>query len=182
MSQIFAEPRHQLTDEDREMMRNLVIDSSNFDQWFHDTRKNKPQKDQVLACYETWAELVDGNLKRDIIHLLMTTDNAGETGPRLLQKLAGATTESSLEVIKEMTNDLLSGMGSEGVASKPYSMHCRFFYYTWRECMPQSDPHWWSTSLVEAYRPTDDEIDKAIGERQEDVEPVMDKNDTCGDT
>ena len=182
MNQIFADTLHPLTDEDKAMMKTLVIDASNFDQWFHDARKNRPQRDQVLACYETGAEFVDGNLKRDVVHLLMTTDNAGETGPRLLQKLASTTSESSLAIIKEMAKDLLSGMGSEEVALKPYPMHCRFFYYTWRECIPENDPHWWSTSLIDVYKPTDEEI-SAIMEpaNLEDDLLVIDKNEDCGD-
>lgn len=127
----------------------LVIDQSNFNQYFFDARTNPPKKGQVLACYETKADFVDGNLKRDIIHLLMTNPKAGESTTRLLNKVGGATHKSSIDVIKQMTSDLLSGMSSDDVSKKPYEMHCQFFYYTQKELIP-NDPHWWSTSLIDA--------------------------------
>jgi hypothetical protein len=138
-----------LTDEEREALKELVIDENNFDEYFFDARKHGPKLGQILACYDANAEFVDGNLKRDLIHLLMTNHKGGEASIRLLQKLGGATSTSALPVVKEMMRDLLSGKSSDEVAAKAYSFQCQFFYYTWRECMPKDDPHWWSTALVD---------------------------------
>ena len=127
----------------------LVIDDSNFDEYFFDVRKHKPQQGHVLACYDAIAEFVDGNLKRDIIQLLLQNNKAGETAPRLMQKLAGATNKSAIKVIKEILSDLIAGMSLEEVAQKPYEFHCQHFYYTRKEYLPIGDPHWWSTSLLD---------------------------------
>jgi hypothetical protein len=133
----------------KEGLKTLVIDETNFDQYFFDCYKHAPRPGQILACYDAEADLVDGNLKRDIIHLLMTKNRAGQITVRLLQKLAGATTDSAVKVIKEIVSDLMSGMSTEVVANKPYNFQCQYFYYTYRECMPKGDPHWWSTALVD---------------------------------
>lgn len=156
-----------LTDEEREALKSLVIDETNFNQYFSDARKHRPKPGQILACYEASADLVDGNLKRDIIHLLMTNKKAGESCPRLLQKLGGATPNESLKVIKEMMYDLLAGMGTDEVADKPYSYQCQFFYYTWRECMPKNDPHWWSTALVDVSGWDDSDLDRIFPDEED---------------
>lgn len=132
-----------------ESLKTLEIDESNFDQYFFDTRKHKPKPGQVLACYESMADLVDGNLKRDIIHLLMTKEQTATRCVALLQKLAGATDKSAVKVVKEMMTDLLSGKSTDEVAAKPYELQCRYYYYCYKQCMPTDDPRWWSTSLID---------------------------------
>lgn len=125
----------------------LVIDESNFHEHFFDARKNAPKPGQVLACYESFAEFVDGNLKRDVLHLLLNTTKA-EAGQRLLQKVAGATAESALRVVQEMTKDLISGQSPAEVAAKPYEFHLQMFYYTDPSNVPQDDPRWWAPQMV----------------------------------
>ncbi len=127
----------------------LIIDSSNFDEYFFDVRKHKPKPGQVLVCYDAIAEFVDGNLKRDIIQLLLQNDKAGETAPRLMQKLAGAVLDDSMKVVKKMLQDLILGMTIDDVATKPYEFHCQHFFYTKKQYIPRNDPHWWSTSLID---------------------------------
>jgi len=127
----------------------LVIDDSNFEEYFFDVRTNKPKPGQVLACYDAIAEFIDGNLKQDIIQLLLQNNRAGETAPRLMQKLAGATVETSMSVVKEMLNDMIAGMPPSEVARKPYEFHCQHFYYTQKEYLPDNDPHWWSSCLID---------------------------------
>jgi len=143
-------------------LEKLEIDESNFEDYFFDVRHNKPKPGQVLACHESLADLIDGNLKRDFIHVLMHSKKGGSGGPRLLQKLAGATEESSYALTKSILGDLLSGMSTDEVASKPYEFRCQHFYYTWRGCIPTNDPHWWSASLIDVRRWTDEEIDGFI--------------------
>lgn len=130
-------------------LSDLVIDESNFNQYFFDTRHHPPKPGQILACYEAKADFIDGNLKRDIIHILISKDNASQSAVQLMQKLAGATDLASIDVIKSIMKDLYSGMSTEEVAAKPYEFQFRYFYYTYRQCMPKNDPHWWSTSLVD---------------------------------
>ena len=153
---------NELTKEEREALKTLVIDESNFSDYFFDVDRHGPQKGQVLACYESSADFIDGNMKRDIIHLLLTNEKAGETCPRLMQKLAKATPESAIQVIKDMTKDLLSGMGTDAVAEKPYHFDLRAFYYTWKECMPEHDRHWWSSCLIDVRQPDNEQLEKLL--------------------
>lgn len=133
----------------KESLKTLVIDEKNFDDHFFPCVSNAPRPGQILACYDAKADFIDGNLKRDIIHLLMTKDRAAEPTVRLMQKLAGATNDTAIQVVKEMLKDLMSGMSSDEVAEKPYDFQCQHFYYTYRECLPEGDPHWWSTALID---------------------------------
>lgn len=148
-------------------MSDLIIDETNFDQYFFDTRKHKPKPGQVLACYEAAAELVDGDLKRDLLCLLMTTDKA-EAAQRLLQKLGGASYEDSVRVCREMTEDLVNGMLPEEVAEKPYRYRYQSFYYTNLEYVPDNDPHWWSSSLIDIRLPENLDL-TFVDENQEEA-------------
>ncbi len=154
----------------------LIIDESNFDEYFFDVRKHKPKPGQVLACYDAIAEFVDGNLKRDVIQLLLQNDKAGETTPRLMQKLAGSVLEDSMKVVKEILKDLISGMTIDDVASKPYEFHCQHFFYTDRQYIPQNDRRWWSTSLIDV-REVDESGNPIAAESDKDakINPSSDK-------
>lgn len=127
----------------------LVIDETNFDQHFFDVRRHGPRKGQVLACYTSFAEFVDGNLKRDILHILLNTDKV-EAASRVLQKVGGVTAKDSRRIVSEMCNDLLNGLSPAEVAAKPYEMQIEMFYYTDLTLVPTDDPHWWHTKIIEA--------------------------------
>ena len=127
----------------------LIIDETNFDQYFFDARKNKPQHGQVLACFEAVAELMDGTLKQDRLNLLVASPKGGEFAPKLMQKITGASEEDSVKVAKEMTLDLLNGMDKASVLAKPYEFVCKMYYYTQKEYIPQNDRRWWSTSFID---------------------------------
>jgi len=133
----------------KEDIKTLVIDDKNFSHYFFDVRKYGPKPGQVLACYETKADLIEGDLKSDIINLLTKNDGAGGKASILLRKLAGATEKSSIEVVKSIINDLLNGLNEEDVAKKPYEMHCQYYFYTFKDCLPTNDPKWWSASLID---------------------------------
>ena len=146
----------------------LIIDESNFDQYFYYVRTNKPKPAQVLVCYEAIAEFVDGNLKRDTIQLLLQNSKAGETAPRIMQKLAGAVEADSIRVVKEMLGDLIGGMTIEEVAAKVYEFHYRHFYYTEKQYIPENDPHWWSQSMIDVRH-----IDGDVGDITEPIGKLL---------
>lgn len=126
----------------------LIIDETNFNEYFFDVRTHSPQKGQTLACYQAIAEFVDGNLKRDIINLLINTDKV-EAAQRILQKIGNTSEKDSIRIVREMCDDLLSGMTEDEVAEKPYEMVMEAYYYTDPDLVPSNDPHWWSTSLMQ---------------------------------
>jgi len=131
------------------MIDDLVIDESNFKEYFFDVREHPPKPDQVMACFEAIAEFVDGNLKRDIIQLLMYNDSGAEKSANLIHKIGGAKWEDAVRIVREMAEDLSSGMRPIEVTEKPYEYRYHQFFYTEKQYVPDNDPHWWSTSLVD---------------------------------
>lgn len=128
------------------MTDELVIDASNFDQYFRDVRKCRPERDDVMARYSAIAEFIDGMMKRDIIDLLLNKDKA-VPATQLLRKIGGAIERDAVRVCKEICQDLASGMTSEEVEKKPYKYTMEFFYYTKKKYVPTDDPHWSIISL-----------------------------------
>jgi len=127
-------------------MTELIIDESNFHEHFFEVNRNhKPQRGQTMAKYTAIVEFVDGNLKRDILNLLVNTQKAQEC-TILLRKLGGAVEGDALRVCREMAEDLHSGMSVEEVAKKIYKYTFEQFYWTKPENVPDDDPHW---SLIE---------------------------------
>jgi hypothetical protein len=126
---------------------NLVIDESNFSEYFFDVNKHAPKKGQIMARYTATAFLEDGNLKRDLIDLLMKP-NKGEAVTRVMKVLGGAITRDSYRVPREMAADLLSGMTPDEVAAKPYKYTFENFYWTERGIVPDNDPHWYTIPIL----------------------------------
>jgi hypothetical protein len=125
-------------------MSDIVITNENFSQHFHDVRTNSPKRGQVMARYAATAELVDGDLKRDIIDMLCLHEQI-ESVMKILRKLAGATEKDAIKIPLEMSRDLLT-MTPDEVAAKPYPYVCEFFFYTKKELIPV-DPHWTCISI-----------------------------------
>lgn len=139
-------------------MSELIIDENNFNEYFFDVRMNKPKKGQVLACYEHMAELVDGDLKRDVLNLLLYNDNAAISSPRLLQKLACASYVSSYDVVENMVKDLLEGMKNEDILEKSYPFILQMHFWTKKEYIPDDDPHWSTIQIVKGLENYDGQV------------------------
>jgi hypothetical protein len=120
----------------------LVIDESNFTQYFRDCRNNRPEKGDILAKFTAIAEFVDGRMKKDIIDLLYNKDNKVNAAIQVMRKLGCATEKDSIRICKEICQDLFSGMKFEEVESKVYKYQMESFYYTKKEYVPVGDPHW----------------------------------------
>jgi hypothetical protein len=128
------------------MSSELVIDQSNFSQYFHDVRTNQPKRGQVMARYAATADLIDGGLKRDLIDILCLHETP-ETVVKLMRKIGCATERDSWLVPLNMARDLLSGETPDVVAEKPYKFVCEAFFYTQKENIPLDDPHWSCVTL-----------------------------------
>ena len=125
----------------------LVIDQSNFDQYFFDVRTHKPKRGEILARYTASAEFIDGRLKKDVIDLIYNRDKA-EAATRVMRKLGFATEREALRVCKELAKDLAHGMTPKEVEEKIYKYQVEVFYYTQKEYVPTDDPHWSIISLT----------------------------------
>lgn len=131
--------------------KELVIDDSNFDQYFFDIRRNKPQPGQVMACYTGIAELInaapDGREKENLVDLLMQTNKA-EASAQVMRKLFFASESDALRVPIQIIEDLLSGMNKEQVLEKAYKYTLNMYFYVKPEHIPFDDPHWSSVNLM----------------------------------
>jgi predicted transcriptional regulator len=119
-------------------------EKNNFDQYFFDVRINKPQKNQVLVKYSAMAELVDGVMKKNLIELCKKDKVHAAT--QVMRKLAGSCEIDSVRVLKEMCQDIISGMSDEEVEKKIYKYKFEMFYYTEKKYIPD-DPHWSAISI-----------------------------------
>ena len=123
------------------------INESNFDQYFKDVRKHKPERGEIIAQYSASAELIDGNEKRQIISLLISTENKMEATAQVMRKLLCASELDAYRVPRMMAEDLLKGMDEDEVASKPYKFTFEMFFYAKPEHIPE-DPHWSKISVL----------------------------------
>ena len=128
-------------------MSDLVINESNFNEYFFDVRLHKPKPKQVMASYTVIAELNDGPEKRQIIELLRLTDKVS-SAIQIVQKGLSAKERDSYRLLREMAEDLLSGMSVEDVAAKPYQFTMELCFWTQVEHIPRNDPHWACVSIL----------------------------------
>ena len=101
-------------------MSELVIDETNFDQYFRDIKTSKPQKGDVMAVYRATAELVTGPLKEQIVDALSTEDIGAKKSVQLAVKLARTNRKEAVRLVKEICRDLFGGMNKDNVISKSY--------------------------------------------------------------
>jgi hypothetical protein len=125
----------------------LVIDDSNFDEYFHDVRKTSPQEGEVMVCYSQSAEFVEGTEKRHMIQLLKM-DGKIEPATQVMRKLLFACDKDAIRVPKEMLKDMVAGMTDDEVAEKPYDYTVEMYFYTKPEYLPEDDPHWTQITIV----------------------------------
>ena len=122
------------------MEDDIEITPENFDQYFLDVRRHRPEKGLVMAKYTAIAEFVDGQHKRDIINLLKM--DKAVAASQVMRKIHCAREPDCYRVCREMCEDLLSGMSEEQVEQKAYEYVFQAFYYAKREHVPTNDPHW----------------------------------------
>lgn len=123
-------------------MSDLIIDDSNFSQYFRDVLVSKPQKGDVLACYKAVAELVDGDLKDQVVESLFLDKIGASKAVALMTKLGRAPRKEAIKLIKTICQDLYNGMPKNLVLAKTYEYLFEIFYYTKEEYVPKDDQHW----------------------------------------
>ncbi len=124
----------------------LVIDTSNFSEYFFDVRRFGPQTGQIMAKFSAVALFGDGPEKKDVIKLLKM--NKAEAAAMVMKKIHCAREPDCYRVCKEMCNDLLAGMSDDEVSKKDYEFVLEAFYYTKREYVPEGDPQWETIDLI----------------------------------
>lgn len=125
----------------------LVIDESNFDDYFFDATKHRPQPGQVLAKFTAVATFGSGPHKRDVIHLLKV-DKAKQAAA-VMEKIHHAKVPDSYRVCRQICEDLLNGMSVDEVENKEYEYVFEMVYWTSRQFVPKNDPHWETLKIVD---------------------------------
>lgn len=123
-------------------MDELVIDQSNFGEYFFDVKKNGPKPGQVMARYLARAELVSGDEKGYLIDVLLTNPMGAEMGMQIARNAFAAQELEGVKLLKAMATDLMNGMSRQQVLEKPYAYTLEKFYWTKEEYVPKNDPHW----------------------------------------
>ena len=130
-----------------EATEELVIDESNFDQYFFDVRKHKPKKGQIMAKYTAIAAFEKCNEKENIVDLLSKTDKA-LPAMQVMRKLLFASEEDSVKVLMAMSKDYLETKDRDFVINNPYKYKMEMFYYVDPKYIPRDDPHWSTVSIL----------------------------------
>jgi hypothetical protein len=126
-------------------MEDLIIDETNFEEYFHDVRKCRPMQGHIMAKYSAVAELIDGEGKKDILYLLKL--NQAHAASAVMRKMYGAIEPDCYRVCREIVEDLMVMTEAE-VLKKPYKFILEFFYYVKKEYVPKDDPHWQIIDLI----------------------------------
>lgn len=123
-------------------MSELIIDDTNFDQYFKDVLTNRPQPGDIMACYKAIAELRNGDLKEQIVESLFLENIGPKKAVTLMTKLGKAPRQEAIKVVKNIFMDLYNGMSKNMVIAKTYEYLFEIFYYTKEEYVPKNDKHW----------------------------------------
>jgi len=130
----------------KEMESSLIIDNSNFSQYFFDVRKFGPKHGQIMSKFSAIAVFGEGPEKRDIIKVLRK--DKAEAAAMVMRKIHCAKEPDCYTVCREICEDLISGMSENAVAKKEYEFVIEAFYYTNREYVPKGDPHWETIDII----------------------------------
>lgn len=122
------------------MTDEFVIDENNFEEYFFDVRRHKPQRGQIMARFGAYAEFIDGMMKKNIIDLLKK--DKALAAIQVMRKLGCAVERDAIRICKEVCDDLASGMTDDEVEKKIYNYEMESFYYTKKEYVPLDNPHW----------------------------------------
>lgn len=121
------------------------ITNENFDKYFFDVRRHRPQAGQIMAKFTAAAVFGDGPEKWDIIRLLKI--GKVQQAVMVMRKIHGAREPDCYRFCREICDDLLNGMTDQQVAEKEYEFVMELFFYTRREYVPD-DPHWQTIDLI----------------------------------
>ena len=83
------------------MEEELIITAENFEQYFKDVRRCKPERGEIMVCYAHAAELVKANEKRHMIHLLKLPGKM-EAATQVMRKLLFSCEVDAFRVPKMM--------------------------------------------------------------------------------
>jgi hypothetical protein len=123
------------------MADDVIIDDSNFEQYFKDASKHRPEKGECLAIFKSMAELVNGDIKQEVILAVTTNEYGGQGAVQTLMKKCNMSYKEALRVCKEICQDCTT-LSEQEVLDKPYKFLFEKQYYTHKDFVPKDNPHW----------------------------------------
>lgn len=123
------------------MKADPIIDDDNFSEYFKDVSSHKPERGECLAIFRSMAELVNGEIKQDVLQAVTTNMYGGQGAVQTLIKKCNMSYKEALRVCKEICQDRLN-MSDDEVLEKPYKFLFEKQYYTKKEYVPKDSPHW----------------------------------------
>lgn len=123
-------------------MDEVIIDETNFNQYFREVEKNRPEAGDVLVAYRTMADFCDGDLKEQVVEALFEEKIGPTKAVKLMRRLGKASNREAFRVVKNIFMDLYNGMSKTMVIAKTYEFMVEIYYYAKEEYIPKDDVHW----------------------------------------
>jgi hypothetical protein len=127
-----------------------MMDATYDETQFFPIETHRPLKGQVMASYAAMAEFIDGEDKRAIVEAVQRSGASVLSAVKLMRKRCHATEVDATRVLKEIIQDLQSGMSVDEVVGKPYRFTVELFYYVEPKNIPEDDPHWSQITLLQS--------------------------------
>lgn len=124
------------------MDKDILIDASNFDKYFRNTRISKKKKNDVVVMFYSSATFSKGKLKEEIVNLLSTEFNSVNKCLGKLFKFAYAPYSEGLKICKSIVKDYIDGMSKDDIINKEYPFVLQMFFYTKEKYIPSNDKRW----------------------------------------
>lgn len=120
----------------------LIIDETNFSEYFRDPSKFSPRHGDILVRYRAKADFISGDDKKDVIYQLCNSSFGAKSAIQIIKKLGKTNEKEALSVAKRICEDLYGGMKDEEVLAKPYSYVLEMFFFANKDHIPKDDKHW----------------------------------------
>ncbi len=125
-----------------ETTEELVIDETNFSDYFREITKSMPAHGDALVCFRALAHFCDGPLKQEVINLLRYEFGSVQKCVGRLIRFGGATREQAVKLLLDISKDLMDGMNVNDVLKKEYPFVFEKMYYAKPEHVPVDDKRW----------------------------------------
>jgi len=124
----------------------VELNEENFLKYFKEAGRFPPEKGDVLAVFKACAELVDGQLKQEVVRSLKEIEGGSRFAVQMLIKQSKMSYRESIRICKEICTDLQS-LDDNEVLNKPYKFVYENKYFVRKDLVPTDSPHWEIVSL-----------------------------------
>lgn len=126
--------------EQAEAIEEDIFSPENFPKYFREAGKCKPEKGESLVIFRSPAELIDGDVKNDVIDHMLKNNFGAQHGIQVLMRNCSMSYSDAMRVCKEICKDMMV-MNKEDVINKAYKFVFEKMYYADKKYVPE-DPRW----------------------------------------